>query len=95
MIRFMCVETGLSFPDFEQGSRLDALAHNIAKALGTTVQKPVGSPLEVLVRFEGYPEEFALWWDGFTCELGCGGRSDLNMDAIAKRLLNSGLFLQA
>ena len=95
MIRVVRVERGFSFPDFEEGSRLDALAQNIAKALGTSVRKPVGSPVEVLVGFEGYPEEFALWWDGFTCELGCAGRSDLNVDAIAERLSNSGLFLQA
>jgi hypothetical protein len=84
--------TGLSFPDFEEGSRLGELVDRIAKALATSALKPIGSPLEVLVGFEGYPEQFALWWDGFTCELGCSSDCGVNLDAVLESLEASGFF---
>jgi hypothetical protein len=82
----------LSFPDFEDGSRLKELAQSIANALDTIAFRPVGSPLERLVGFVGYPEQFALWWDGFTCELGCSAVCGVNMDEIADRLVASKAF---
>lgn len=84
--------TGLSFPDFEEGSRLGELVDKIAEALGTSALKPVGSPLEVLIGFEAYPEQFALWWDGFTCELGCSSVCGVNLDAVLEGLEASGSF---
>ena len=94
MIRVVRTENGLSFPEFEEGSRLDELVHSIASALGTSARKPTGSAVEILVGFEGYPDEFALWWDGVTCELGCSSPTQVSMEAIGQRLLASGRFLQ-
>ena len=92
VIQVVRTETGLSFPEFEEGSRLHDLARDLAIALGTSARKPTGSPLEILVGFEGYPDGFALWWDGFTCELGCAGSSGLSLDTVTERLVASGLF---
>lgn len=82
----------LSFPSFEGDSRLGDLVRCISSALGTNARPPTGSPLEWLVGFEAYPEEFALWWDGFTCELGCSAPCGVEMDAIADILIASGAF---
>jgi len=93
VIRFVRSETGnLGFPDFEEGSRLIGLVQQIAAALETNARRPTGSPLEQLVGFEGYPEQFELWWDGFTCELGCSEPCGVDMETIADRLLASGEF---
>jgi len=70
------------------------LAHQIATALATSARKPVGSQLETLRGFQDYPDEFALWWDGFICELGCSAPCGVNIDLISERLLSSGLFTQ-
>jgi hypothetical protein len=82
----------LCFPDYEDGSRLEELISRIAGALGTDARQPKGSPLERLISFDAYPEEFALWWDGFTCELGCSAPCGVAMDAVADRLVASGAF---
>jgi hypothetical protein len=84
--------TFLGFPDFEEGSRLGELIEKIARALSTTARNPVGNPLEVLVRFDGYPDQFALWWDGFSCELGCSEACGINMDDISRQLVAAGEF---
>ena len=91
-IRMSEIGNTLSFPDYEQGSRLGDLAHAIAGALGATARPPAGSPFERLIRFAGYPDAFALWWDGFTCELGCSDGDAVDMAAIAERLIASGSF---
>ncbi len=83
---------GLSFPDFEEGRHLGELAQQIAGALGTTAHRPEGSSLERLISFEAYPSDFALWWDGFNCELGCSAPCGIDMDAIADRLIASSAF---
>jgi hypothetical protein len=95
VIKVVRTATGLSFPEFEEGARLGDLARKVAIALGTSARKLTGSPLEVLVGFEGYPDEFALWWDGFTCELDGAIPAGLSVDTIAERLSASGLFQQA
>ena len=95
VIRVVRTITGLSFPDFESGLRLSELVESIAKALETSAHQPTGSALETLVQFKGYPSEFALWWDGFTCELGCSSSCDVNLDALLERLRFSGLFAEA
>jgi hypothetical protein len=92
VISVVSTPTGLSFPDFEEGSRLDELVDKIANALGTSARKPIGSSFEVLVGFEGYPEQFALWWDGFTCELGRSSDCGAKLDVVLQRLQASGLF---
>jgi hypothetical protein len=84
--------TGFSFPEFEEGSQLRELIGAIARALGTSAHKPSGSPHEVFVEFEGYPQQFAFWWDGFTCELGCSAVCGVDLDAVRDRLVASGLF---
>jgi hypothetical protein len=84
--------TRLCFPDYEDGSRLEELTSRIAGALDTDACHPKGSSLERLISFDAYPEEFALWWDGFTCELGCSAPCGVAMDAVADRLLASGAF---
>lgn len=83
----------LSFPDYEEGSRLKELAQRIASALHTTACRPEGSALELLIGFVGYPEQFGLWWwDGYTCELGCASPCGVDMDEIAEKLLASYTF---
>lgn len=82
----------LAFPDYEDGTRLVELTSHIAGALGTEARHPKGSSLESLIGFDAYPEEFALWWDGFTCELGCSAPCGLTMDAVADQLVASGTF---
>ena len=82
----------LAFPDFEEGSHLNELVTQIALALGTIARKRVGLSLELLVGFKGYPEQFQLWWDGFTCELGCSEPCGVDMDEVSDRLLGSGAF---
>jgi len=84
--------TRLCFPDYEDGSRLDELTSRIAGALGTDARHPKNSPLECLISFDAYPEEFALWWDGFTCELGCSAPCGVAMDTVADQLIASGSF---
>lgn len=79
----------LRLPDFEEGSRLKELAQRIANALDTTARRPEDSPLERLVGFVGYPDQFALWWDGFTCELGCSSPCGIDVDEIADWLVAS------
>jgi hypothetical protein len=81
----------LSFPDYEEGSRLSELTEQLAIALGTTARRPIGSPLELLVSFNGYPDEFALYWDGFICELGYS-KPCIEIDQIAERLVASEAF---
>ena len=93
MIEVVRTASGLSFPDFEAGSGLGGLGDKIAAALATTARKPCGSALELLIRFEGYPEDFCLWWDGFTCELGQAGPTRIDLLAIAEQLSKSGLFM--
>jgi hypothetical protein len=93
MIEFVRTATGLSFPHFEEDSRLAILVDEIARALGTRARKPIGSPLERLIGYEGYPDGFALWWDGCTCELGCAASGEVDLDVIAERLSNSDRFL--
>lgn len=85
----------LSFPDFEHSSHLEELAQRIANALDTTALRPEGSPLECLIGFVGYPDQFALWWDGFTCELGCPSPCGIEVDEIAVRLIASEAFIVA
>jgi len=85
----------LSFPDFEHGSQLEELAQRIADALDTTALRPEGSPFERLVGFVGYPDQFALWWDGLTCELGCSSPCGIDVDEIAVRLVASEAFTVA
>ena len=82
----------LSFPDYEDGTRLGELTSHIAGALGTEAGHPKGSPLERLIGFDAYPAEFALWWDGFTCELGCSALCGVAMDAVVDQLVASGAF---
>ena len=82
----------LSFPDYEEGSRLSELTEQLAMALGTTARRPIGSPLERLVSFNGYPDEFALYWDGFICELGYSEPCGIEVDQIAERLVASEAF---
>lgn len=82
----------LSFPDYEDGTRLEELTSHIADALGTTARDPQGSAFERLISFDAYPEEFALWWDGFSCELGCSAPCAVEMDAVADQLVASGAF---
>jgi hypothetical protein len=83
----------LGFPGFEEGSRLPKLVRQIAIALSTTPRTLVDHmPLEVLVGFEGYPDEFALWWDGFSCELGLSAACSVEMTVVKDRLLDSGAF---
>ena len=95
-IRMQVAGTGaairLSFPDHEDGTRLVELASLIAGALGAEARHPKGSLLECLISFDAYPEEFALWWDGFTCELGCSALSGVAMNAVADQLIASGAF---
>jgi hypothetical protein len=91
-IEMQMTGSGASFPQFEDGLRLNELTHCVAKALGTEALRPEGSPLECLVRFDAYPNEFALWWDGFTCELGCSAPCGVEMVEIAGRLIASGAF---
>ncbi|MEO5494660.1 MAG: hypothetical protein ABIR08_11635 [Sphingomonas sp.] len=86
---------GISFADYANGIRLNELVESIARALGTTAHRPKGSPLELLIGFEGYPEGFELWWDGFTCELGCSSPCGVDMDKIVARLLASQAFVVA
>jgi hypothetical protein len=94
VIRMIRSETGsIAFPDFEEGSQLGKLAAKVADALSTSARKPVGSPLELLIGFEGYPDEFALWWDGFTCELGCSGACSVDLDVVTNDLVASGAFV--
>lgn len=88
-------ETRLGFPNYEEGSRLGELTVLIAGAPGTNACQPEGSPLELLVRFAGYPNEFALWWDGVTCELGCSVPGGIEMDRIAAKLASAGMFVAA
>ena len=95
MINFVRTVTGLRFPDFIEGSKLPELVNEIASALGTSPRNLTGSPLEVLAEFEGYPPQFALWWDGFICELGCSGPCGVDFDALSQRLHLSGLFRSA
>jgi hypothetical protein len=95
MISVLRTDTGLIFPDFEEGSRLRELAESIASALGSPAYKRTGSALEILVEFDGYPKQFVLWWDGFTCELGCSRPCEVDIDAILERLQWSGRFLKA
>jgi hypothetical protein len=93
VIRVIRTKAGhLAFPDFEDGSRLPELTKQIAQALGTTNERPVGSALELLVGFVGYPEQFQLWWDGVTCELGCSEPCSVNMGTILNRLVVSSAF---
>lgn len=92
MIEVSRTDTGLSFPAFEGGSRLTELVQALAKALGTRAQKSQGSPLEVLIGFDGYPDGFALWWDGYTCELGYVGSDEVDLDAVEIQLTSSGMF---
>ena len=94
VINVVPTPTGMSFPDFEEGSRLSELVDKIAKALVTSALEPIGAPLEVLVGFEGYPEQFALWWDGSTCELGCSNDCGVNLNAVLERLQASGFFVK-
>lgn len=82
----------LSFPDFEDGTRLGELTSHIAGALSTTASHAKVSPLERLISFDAYLEEFALWWDGFTCELGCSAPCGVAMNAVADQLVASGAF---
>jgi len=84
--------TRLRFPDYEDGSRLEELSLHIADALDTVVSDQKGSPFERLIQFAGYPAEFALWWDGFTCELGCSAPCGVSIDAVAEQLVASGAF---
>lgn len=87
--------TRLCFPDFEDGSRLEELTSRIAGALGTDARHPKNAPLERLISFDAYPEEFALWWDGFTCELDCVAPCGVAMDAVGDQLVASGAFKAA
>ncbi len=82
----------LSFPDFEEGSRLKELTQCIANALETTAGRPKGSSLERLIGFVGYPDQFALWWNGFACELGCASPCGVDINEIADRLVASNTF---
>ncbi len=84
--------TFLGFPDFEDGPRLVELTEKIALALGTTVKKSVGNPLEELATFNDYPDQFALYWDGFSCELGCSEACGIEMDDISRQLVAAGEF---
>lgn len=84
----------IAFPDFEEGSQLGKLATKLADALSTSARKPVGSPLELLIGFENYPDEFALWWDGFTCELGCSRPCSVDLEAVTDKLLASRAFVR-
>jgi hypothetical protein len=96
VIRISQTPPGLiTFPDFDDARGLAELIRQIALALGTTAHAPVGSPLEQLVGFAGLPESFQLWWDGFTCELGCSAPCDVDMGDILQRLLSSGSFTVA
>jgi len=81
------------FPGHEEAARLGDLAQCIADALGTSMGRSAGSLFERLIGFVGYPDEFALWWDGFTCELGCSAPCRVDMDGIAERLVASGAFV--
>ena len=88
-------ETGsIAFPDFEEGSQLPSLVAKLAESLSTSARRPVGSSLELLIGFEGYPDEFALWWDGFTCELGCSRPCSVDLNAVTDKLLASGAFVR-
>lgn len=89
------VGQALSFPDFEAGLRLDELALRIANALDTTARARAGSTLEQLVGFVGYPGQFALWWNGVTCELGCSSPCGIDMGEVADRLIASDAFARA
>lgn len=84
--------TRLCFPDYEDGSRLEELTSHIAAALGTNALDSEYNPLERLIGFHAYPEEFALWWDGFTCELGCTVPCGVAMQTVADYLIVSGSF---
>ena len=93
MINVVKTEGGsLGFPDFEGGPRPSELVQQIASALSTAPRKPIGSPLEVLIGFDGYPDAFALWWDGFTSELGCSERGEVDMARVEDLLRASGAF---
>ena len=85
----------IGFPDFEQANGLRELAEQIAAALGITARPAVGSPLELLIGFVGFPDAFQLWWDGVTCELACGEPCDVNMEDVLESLMSSGRFRAA
>jgi hypothetical protein len=82
----------LCLPDQEDGSRLEELTSYIAGALDTDACHPKGCSFERLIGFNAYPEEFALWWYGFTCELGCSGPCGVAMDTVTDRLVAGGAF---
>lgn len=82
----------LHFPDFEDGSKLAQLVDQLAIALGTTVRRTIGNPLEQLVFFNGYPHAFGLYWDAFSCTLGCSEPCGIDMDDISRRLIEAGGF---
>lgn len=84
-------ETALSFPDFEDGPHLRQLVEAIATALQTRPRVPRLS-VDLFVGFEGYPEQFELWWDGMTCELACAEPCGVDMEAVVNRLATSSLF---
>jgi len=91
-IRMIDEGDSLAFPDFKDGAKLPELITVLAAALETQALRPIGSPLERLIHFAGYPERLALWWDGFTCELGTGSAADPTMDDVRQRLLASERF---
>lgn len=82
----------LVFPAYVGGIGFKKLVEAIEAALGVDASRPIGSPLEQLIQFNGYPDQFSLWWDGFTCELGCSGPCNIDMDVIARKLAASGKF---
>ena len=85
----------LRFLGFDNPSRLGELAAQIGGALGTEPGHWEGSPLELQINFAAFPKDFALWWDGLVCELGCSAPCGVDMSLIAEQLIASGMFINS
>lgn len=68
-IRAIANGSAINFIDDDDGERLDEISASLQRALGLTVVKSVGNPLEEVRILKGETAEFILTWGGYFTEL--------------------------